>query len=373
MDTFFAKTDRHDSSTIEKQIAFITNNPAINTLCEVSGSLFAVLNDNRQIIALNNALLQQLDIVNESEIFGKRLGEALDCVHSKDNSGGCGTGPFCASCGAAIAMVVCQEKGQQQERFCSLKRINNNTIKELLLRVTAHPFISSNIPFILIFLDDITELNNAVALQNAFIHDIHNSITGLTGTFSFARSGKYSDKTALNIAERFTNKLIAEIDTQRLLLSNTLQNGVINPEWQNIQTILDELGNRIRTHPSAKNKVIDIRSCNSEQKIRTQPAILDRIIYNMAINACEATSEFGSIMIWVESTESTKVFKVWNNSFIPEAIQKRIFEKHFSTKDTIGRGFGTYSMKLLAEKYLGGTVRFESDIGKGTTFILELA
>ena len=40
--------------------------------------------------------------------------------------------------------------------------------------------------------------------------------------------------------------------------------------------------------------------------------------------------------------------------------------RSFSTKGT-QRGLGTYSMKILGEKHLGGVVDFETSVNKGTT------
>jgi sensor histidine kinase regulating citrate/malate metabolism len=48
-----------------------------------------------------------------------------------------------------------------------------------------------------------------------------------------------------------------------------------------------------------------------------------------------------------------------------------MFKRSFTTKG-IGRGLGTYSMKLLGEKYLKGKVGFESSKQNGTTFYIEI-
>jgi sensor histidine kinase regulating citrate/malate metabolism len=62
---------------------------------------------------------------------------------------------------------------------------------------------------------------------------------------------------------------------------------------------------------------------------------------------------------------------VHNQGFIPKDVQLQIFQRSFSTKGE-GRGIGTYSMKLLGEKYLKGKVRFESLDKNGTTFYIEI-
>jgi sensor histidine kinase regulating citrate/malate metabolism len=58
---------------------------------------------------------------------------------------------------------------------------------------------------------------------------------------------------------------------------------------------------------------------------------------------------------------------VHNTTFMPQHVQLQIFNRSFSSKGK-GRGLGTYSMKLLSERYLSGTVSFESAKEQGTTF-----
>jgi PAS domain S-box-containing protein len=58
---------------------------------------------------------------------------------------------------------------------------------------------------------------------------------------------------------------------------------------------------------------------------------------------------------------------------IPEAIRPRVFEPFFTTKD-VGQGTGqglTIVYSSVVKKH-GGTIGFESEVGKGTTFILRL-
>jgi len=64
-------------------------------------------------------------------------------------------------------------------------------------------------------------------------------------------------------------------------------------------------------------------------------------------------------------------FSVNNPSKMSIEVQKQIFQRSFSTKGS-GWGIGTYSMKLFGEKYLGGTVSFESSEEEGTTFHIVL-
>ena len=58
---------------------------------------------------------------------------------------------------------------------------------------------------------------------------------------------------------------------------------------------------------------------------------------------------------------------------IPEAIRHRIFDPFFTTK-AVGRGTGqglAIARSIVVDKH-GGTITFETEIGKGTTFIVRL-
>jgi signal transduction histidine kinase len=105
--------------------------------------------------------------------------------------------------------------------------------------------------------------------------------------------------------------------------------------------------------------------------LKTDGALLKRILLNMAKNAAEATPEHGSITINYGHKPGIAVFSVHNNGMIPNHIRLQIFQRSFSTKGD-GRGMGTYSMKLFGENYLRGRVYFISDEKAGTVFTIEL-
>jgi sensor histidine kinase regulating citrate/malate metabolism len=64
-------------------------------------------------------------------------------------------------------------------------------------------------------------------------------------------------------------------------------------------------------------------------------------------------------------------FSIKNPGLIPAEVQSQIFQRSFSTKGK-GRGLGTYSIKLLTERYLNGSVGFTSSIERGTEFFVKI-
>ena len=108
-------------------------------------------------------------------------------------------------------------------------------------------------------------------------------------------------------------------------------------------------------------------------KLRTDPAIMKRVLLNLAINALQAMPEGGKLTIRVSQDKETSSFiiRVEDTGIgIPKDVQNKLFTPLFTTKAK-GQGFGLAVVKRLTES-LGGTVTFESQGGKGTTFIIRL-
>ena len=100
--------------------------------------------------------------------------------------------------------------------------------------------------------------------------------------------------------------------------------------------------------------------------------MLLRVLFNMIINALEATAKKGVVKVWLEHEDAFLSFFVWNSQKIPQKITNRIFQRNFSSKEQAGRGIGTYSMKLFGEKILGGKVSFRTSLEQGTVFKFSL-
>jgi len=96
-------------------------------------------------------------------------------------------------------------------------------------------------------------------------------------------------------------------------------------------------------------------------------ALVKRVVGNMLKNAIEATPMGGTITMKCYQGADEACFEVHNPSVMPREVQLQMFQRSFSTKGT-GRGLGTYSMKLLTEKFLKGSIGFKSEEGFGTSF-----
>ncbi len=159
----FASPERAATPELHREISSITNNPLIDTLMCTSSSLFAVLNQHRQILTLNQSFLEVMGIHDPETALGLRPGEYLHCVHSGEMPGGCGTSAHCSECGAVLAILAALDSDNTQERVCELKATRENMPVEMTFQVKCCRTIIDNEIFILMFLQDISPL-----LQKAY-------------------------------------------------------------------------------------------------------------------------------------------------------------------------------------------------------------
>ena len=105
-------------------------------------------------------------------------------------------------------------------------------------------------------------------------------------------------------------------------------------------------------------------------KLFTDSSAMKRIITNLASNAIQAMPKGGKLTL-DGTCKGDKIFiSVQDTGLgIPEAIKDKLFKPLFTTKAK-GQGFGLAVVKKLTEA-LNGKVSVESEIGKGTRFILE--
>jgi len=169
-----------------------------------------------------------------------------------------------------------------------------------------------------------------------------------------------------------SSQLLDEIETQKDLRNAENGNLNVSKESIDINKILSKVYDLYKNHDVAKGKNFIIEKLPCEILINTDQALLTRSIGNLVKNALEAIKKNGIVKLTAEYQNEYVVFHVHNEGIIPAHIQAHIFQRSFSTKGNAGRGIGTYSVKLLVDNYLNGTVSFVSNEEKNTIFSIKL-
>ncbi|GAB3713467.1 HAMP domain-containing sensor histidine kinase [Flavobacterium koreense] len=203
-------------------------------------------------------------------------------------------------------------------------------------------------------------------------HEIKNPLTPMRLTVqSFERKFNPEDPDLKQKLNDYTKTLIQQIDTMTSVAS-AFSNFASMPAQQNetlnvvevVEFSLDIFNEEYITFESEEEEIITIMD-------RTQ---LIRIITNLVKNAIQAIPEEQtekSILVAVKREENNVNITVKDNGIgIELEYIEHIFEPKFTTK-TSGMGLGLGIIKNIIENYKG-TITFETEFGKGTTFKVSL-
>ncbi len=370
--THFAPPERVGEAELLEEVRALSGNQLVDGLMTLANGLFAVLNEQRQILALNESFLQLMGIADASAVLGLRPGEYVHCVHACQMPGGCGTSPYCATCGAVISMMSALETELPQENTCSLTVDKDNKELDLLFQVRCCPIKLHGRRFLLFFLHDISVQQQRANLDSTFLHDINNLLTAMLGKSELFKIRGAWDGERFADLQKLMNRLAHEFAMHHTLtedLSATYQ-----PLYGEVAVndVLDDLTETFTGHPLCQAVPLAVEKPADPLKLVTDRDLVHRILVNMVTNALEASAPGDTVKVFIEPGGNTVTFCVWNRKCIPQSDALRIFTRNFSTKNQPGHGIGTYSMKFFGEKILGGIVNFITSQDEGTTFRLSL-
>ncbi len=364
----FAPADRKCPYMVREESEQLKGELVRCSVLDVLPEPILVLNDKRQIVFANKALLNASSLKDDASILGLRPGELLGCVHAKNDSGGCGTTEFCRVCGAvnAILHTITFHKDATEE--CS---IISSSDKAHNFRVWTSPFVCRGNYFTLLVLRDIADEVYRSSMERIFFHDVINIISGLYGLLSIVKDSPEDYHENYKLLVGLTEELLEQINSQKDLLAAEDGSICVAPDIVSSADILKFVAAVLGSLQAATDKKVFILKTSEDISFKTDPRFLKRILINMGKNALEATPAGESIYLNAFSANGKMVFEVHNNGYIRPEIQLQIFNRFFSTKGC-GRGLGTYSTKLLTEKYLQGKAYFTSTEEKETSFFIEL-
>jgi len=371
-DSYFAPPTRANAAKLSAQAELVVDSTVVSGLLRAVSGLLAVLNEQRQVVALNDELLEYLGIADQRSALGLRPGEALACTHSDEMPAGCGTSMYCETCGMAVAIVASLGMDRPVERLCALRARRGDAEVDVALRIRSQPLDVKNERFLLLYVQDVTREEQRAALERAFFHDVNNIITVLIGASDLLVESHPTQESrhVLEISARLNR----EVQIQRALLAS--EASAYQPSWECIgpQRLLEQIEDLIRSHPAARGRRLEVVPSEDMGPITTDTSLLMRLLCNMIVNALEATDNGGVVKVWADCDEARGrvCFRAWNDAEISSSIARRIFQRSYSTKEGSGRGIGTWSMKYFGERVLGGDVHFTTSSDGGTVFTIEV-
>ncbi len=202
-------------------------------------------------------------------------------------------------------------------------------------------------------------------------HDIRNPLQGMTSDVYLAKTELAStpdseekenaleslDEIQKNID--YVNKIVQDLQDYARPLKPA-------PKETNLKKLIDDL---LFKNGLPKNVKVHIQIQKEAEEIVADSDILKRVLSNLVTNAVQAMPHGGKLSIRAYKEATDSIITVADTGVgIPKDVKEKLFTPLFTTKSK-EQGFGLAVVKRMTES-LGGTVTFESEEGKGTTFIV---
>lgn len=372
--TYYDSPERTTQEVINEIAARISSKSLVFSMLEGFPELAVILDKNRQIVAANSKALFGFNRTKLEEIMGKRIGEAISCIHSNEmGKETCGTSKFCAECGTAHAIRLSKKNKANREEECRITSELNEKEDAHNFKVFASPLEIDGNDYTIYAITDISGEKRREALERIFFHDVLNTAS-VVNNFALLLEDADDDEfdEILPPLIDSSDQLIQEILTQRDLRNAENGNLLVLDEPFSVNELMRKVHCQYLRHPLAEGKKLTLVECEDDIKINSDKRLISRSLGNLVKNAIEASVKNDKVKIYCIYNETKVTLSVYNPMVIPEATQLQIFKRSFSTKEGSGRGIGTYSVKLLIEKYLGGEVFFTSDKLNRTIFNIML-
>jgi signal transduction histidine kinase len=202
-------------------------------------------------------------------------------------------------------------------------------------------------------------------------HDLRNPLQVITYALYLAEhklDSSYNGdirKTCTIIKEQvqYMNKIVSDLqDYSRPLKTKLLET--------NIHELINETLSTLTIPENIKVSVVIDADLNFP-KLRVDSLMIKRVFINLLTNALQSMPNGGELTVTVSQTEETALISFRDTGVgIAEEHKSKIFQPLFTTKAK-GQGLGLAVCKRLIEANKG-TIRFESEVGEGTTFTVTL-
>ena len=214
-------------------------------------------------------------------------------------------------------------------------------------------------------------------LKSAFLanmsHEIRTPLNAIVGFSSLLTSTESAaEKELYNSLIGHNNKLLLNLITDVIDLSK-IESGYLElrPDWVNLTELLDEsVAEYVHQVPSGVELLTNYPAHDS--LVELDSLRIKQILSNFLSNALKNTAT-GHVEVFYEvDHQSVRIGVKDTGRGIPQNMLEKIFER-FEKLDSFaqGAGLGLSICKLIVEK-MNGRVLVDSQLGIGTTFVIEL-
>lgn len=149
----------------------------------------------------------------------------------------------------------------------------------------------------------------------------------------------------------------------------------LQTEMMDVNEVIKSAVGLLKHDARCRAVTFDLDLSSRLPKIEGVPDHIHQVVVNLLLNAVDAMKEVKNPEITIKTWREDKLAKMAIKDIgkgIPEKELNRIFEPFFTTKEVgSGTGLGLSVSHGIITK-MGGTIEVESEVGEGTTFIINM-
>ena len=209
-------------------------------------------------------------------------------------------------------------------------------------------------------------------MASSISHDLRHSLAAIVANAEFQLESRLSSEQREELYQevRIAVNQMTELIDSLLEFSRTRES--LRLTFGNVKESIDRVIHAVRSHPRFQPVRISVREAGDCQGWFDTKK-LERALYNLLLNACEATSgEDRRIDIEVAQVLAGIQIRVGDNGRgVPESIRGRLFEPFVSSGKENGTGLGLTVVQKIVQDH-GGDVIVEQTSAAGTVFRVNL-
>jgi len=233
-------------------------------------------------------------------------------------------------------------------------------------------------------LRDVTHFKQLDALKSEFVatvsHDLRSPLTLMRGYATMLEMvGELNEQ-----QQSYVRKIITGVENMSRLVNNLLDLGRIElgvglqVETIPIRDTVEHVISTLQLQATQKQIQLTLEVAQSLPPfMEADQALLHQAIYNLVENALKYTPEGGRVTVRLRPEGESVVFEIQDTGIgIAPSDLPRLFEKFYRARQREARaqhgsGLGLAIVRSIAEQH-GGKVWVESELGKGSTFYLQI-
>ena len=207
-------------------------------------------------------------------------------------------------------------------------------------------------------------------MASTIIHDIKNPM-GTLRVYAQVMKKKSGNEEAAKLADEMIHQVDRFVNMAQEILDFSRGVSATNIEETEFGEVMEGVLAFIEKDLTKRNIKLE-KNLNFPGKVKIDQDKIVRVFYNIASNAADAMPTGGTLTVTTEDAGGmVKVDFKDTGTGMPEEVKRKIFEPFVTYGKKHGTGLGMAIVKKVMDDHKG-KIEIETEMGKGTTFIIRL-